>query len=269
MCGGVHRVHLVVEGENGVLRGKLAGAGHNHLVEEGKVLGARHAVIAVDIVQREDVVTPGLEVAQGELSLVIGAADTVKGQLGESRIVEIAVKAHDDVLHGLQVACTQRDAAHGQRVDGVAGGEGESVAFQRIAFVEILDGVGEVDAIGGVGNQRVAKFHSHLFPLSPHHGHLTLNGRDNHFFLLVFQGDVLVEGDFHFVALDTQGALLGRGLDNTGWGIVHRAALGRADSGTRPHEQSHESRNNKMFGSDQIHFDGAKLRISERKVKLV
>ena len=61
-----HGIHTTVEGEDCVLGSVFADRGHDDAVQEGDVLGARHVVVAVHVVEGEHVVTSRLEVADGK-----------------------------------------------------------------------------------------------------------------------------------------------------------------------------------------------------------
>ena len=55
-------------------------------------------------------------------------------------------------------------AGYGKCVDSVAGRKGKRKILERIVLVVILNRVGEIDHIGGIGQHRVAELHCHLAP---------------------------------------------------------------------------------------------------------
>ena len=204
MGGLHHRVDATVIGEDRVLGGEFAGSGHNEFIQEGDVLGAGHAVVAVNIIERKHMICARLEVAQGEHTLVIGAAHALQRQAGECAIIEVAVYSHDHVLHRLQVIGPQHDARHGQRVDGLACRESKGVAIELVALVVVFDSVRKVDNIGGVFLQRVTELHRHFLAHRADE-RLCLRGRRNDdLFLLVLEVNDLIKRDFHLVALEVE-----------------------------------------------------------------
>lgn len=209
MGAGGDRVDAVVIGEDCVLGGVLAGRGHDDLVQEGDVLGARHAVVTVHVAQGKHVVTAGLEVADRELAAVVGAAHALQRNMGERGVVQIAVQADDDMLHGLQVVGPQHDARDRQRVDHVACREGKRVAVHLVALVVVLDGIGEVDDIGCVLLQRLAELDGDLLAHRADHGHGLGRWRHDDLLLLVLEVDDFVKGDLHLLPLEVECPSLG------------------------------------------------------------
>ena len=250
--GGAHDgVYLVVEGEHRVLRRILLGAGHNHAVEEGNVLGACHLVVAVGIAQGKDVIVARGNVAKRELPKAVGAAHALQRQRGERRVVEVAVKAHEHVAHGLQVAGTQHDARHLQRVHMVAGGEGKAKAVEHVGLVVVFDGVGEVYHIGGAWQEVFLKLHSDFLALSPDGGLLFRGGRHHHAGGLVLDVDNLVEVDLHLLALEVHRSRRGIAAQHHRRGVVARTALGVANVGARSHRHRHQQQHRHVICKPQ------------------
>ena len=261
-----HSVNAAVIGEHGVLRCVFAGRGHYNLIQEGDVLGARHAVVAVHVIQGKHVVTARLEVAQGELAAVVGAAHALQRQVGERGVVQVAVQADDDVLHRLQVIGPEHDTRYGKGVNLIACRECEGIAVQLVALVVVLDGVREVDDIGRVLLEGVAEFHRYLLAHSADERHGAWGRGDDDLLLLVLEVDDFVKGDFHLVALEIECTGGWRGLDDLWWCVVTRTALGRPDAGTRREQNAHSCRHQPVYpmlahdiipnckGSHFIHF---------------
>ena len=203
--------------------------GLNEAAEEGDVLRAVPFVVAVEVVEGEDSVAAGLEVADGELAVLVGAGDALEGHLGEGGVGEgLGVYADGHALGGLERAAFEDDAAQAQRVDLRAGGEVEGEAVEDVALVEVLDGVGEVDCVCGVGQEGVAQLDGDALAERAHHGGLFLRGRDNHLVEGVFELNVLVEPHVEAVAGEVEGSGDGRGAHVDGRRLVAGTALGTA-----------------------------------------
>ena len=259
VVAGKHRVDAAVEGEHRVLRGEAGHTRHHNAVDEGIVLVAAHHVVVVEVVECKHVVAPRLEVANGELALVVGAAYALKGHSGEGRVGQVALQAHYHTLHGLEVAGPQHDARHLQRVDAVARREGKAVVLEAVSLVIVADGITEVDGIGGVGQQRVVKVHGHSLAQALDGGLIFLGWRHHHLLLLVVEGYHLVEVDFHLVALEIDGTGFGIALGHCRRRVVARATLGRANAGTRPQEQSCGQGEKHICESSQSHRSSRKV----------
>ena len=62
---------------------------------------------------------------------------------------------YEYALDGFEVGGIEDAAGNLQRVDLRAGGEGVGIVAQRVVLGEVVDGIAEVDGIGGVRLQRV------------------------------------------------------------------------------------------------------------------
>ena len=59
-------------------------------------------VVAVAVIERKQVVAPGLEVAQGELTKLVGFGDTLHREGGDGGVAEVGVRADNHPLRRLE-----------------------------------------------------------------------------------------------------------------------------------------------------------------------
>ena len=78
-------------------------------------------VVAVYVVDGEYAVFTLRKVADGELTVLVGARNSLHGECGEGGIGQIGVYAHEHALGGFEIVGLKDHAGYSQGVDGVAG----------------------------------------------------------------------------------------------------------------------------------------------------
>ena len=107
--------------------------------------------VVVAVVESEDAVGAGLESADCELSELVGFRHALERKGGYGCVGEVAVDAHYHPLRRFESACLEHHAGDAERVDYIAGGEVHGETVEDVSLVEVADGVGKVDGVGGVG----------------------------------------------------------------------------------------------------------------------
>ena len=194
-------------------------------------------VIAVSILQRIDTVVSLSNTPYDEVAAAVGTRDTQHGLFQESRVVLVAVKAHENALDGFQVLGIKHIARHFERVDMVAGGEAVGIVSQRVSLVVVGDGIREVDGVSGVRLQLVLQAYCNLLPGGLDFRCFQLRRRHDDLLRGVLQLDELVEVDAHLPAVHIGSTLGRRCPEHSGWCLVVPAAIGLSHLGTGNKEE--------------------------------
>ncbi len=185
-------------------------------------------VVAVDVVDGVDAVGAGGEAAHGELAELVGARHALEGEGADGGIGHGvgAVDAYEHALGGLEVLGGEHHAGDAQRIDGGACGEVDGEAVEHVAFVEVFDGVAEVDGVCGGGDECVAQFDAEAASVGADAWRRALHGRHDDFVERVVELYVFVEQNREACGLHAGGSWSGACGDKDGGLGVARAALG-------------------------------------------
>ena len=171
------------------------------------------------------------------MAAAVGTRDTQHGLFQESRVVLVAVKAHENALDGFQVLGIKHVARHFERVDMVAGGEAVGIVSQRVSLVVVGDGIREVDGVSGVRLQLVLQAYCDLLPGGLDFRCFQLRRRHDNLLRGVLQLDELVEVDAHLPAVHIGSTLGRRCPEHSGGCLVVPAAIGLSHLGTGNKEE--------------------------------
>ena len=230
----------------------------DHAGIESEVFGNGIFIVAIDIVESKKMIFSRLEIAQNELPAVVGSRNALQRDVGECGVIEIAVHAHEHFLLRLKGARIEHDSRNLHCVDHLAGGECKREAVDGIPFVVVLDGIAEIDGVGGVGDERVANLHLHFAPRGANHRHLALPRRHHHLVVLVLEHHEFVEVDFDFSIVHINGARRRLAPHKHRREHILRATARSAHAGARMKQQSHcHSRQN----IERIFKSGHKIQI--------
>ena len=203
------------------------------IVEGEQFRGLRIGEVLVGVLQGIDAVGAGRHATDGEPAPAVRASHPLEGELGKRRIGKVGMQSHQYAFHRLQVGGIQHGARHSHRVETVACGEGVEEVLQRVALVIVLDGVAEVEGIGGVCLQGVLQGDDHLLAVCLDFGLLHLWGRDDQFLVRLVELDVFVEFDGNLLLGDVEGAGLRIACEEA-WGrLVVGTSLDAPHAGTR------------------------------------
>ena len=148
----------------------------------------------------------------------------------------------------------------------VAGGEAVGVAIHGVALVVVADGIGEVDGVGGVGQQRVVERYVDMSPVGLHVGLLPLRRGEDHLLRDVVHLDELIEVDTYLVGGHVGIAVNGIGPHHIRRTLVIPPTVRRTHAGTRgddqlTHHRHHRQRQQAQcyshyvgMGSVVVHF---------------
>ena len=146
-------------------------------------------------------------------------------------------KSHHHPLDGLQVLGIEHSAGHLHGVNHIARTERIGVLSHRVALVVVLDGIAEVDGVGGIGLQRIKEVHLHALALGPHVGSLYLRRGNHHLLVGAFQFHIFIEKDAHLLLGHTHCPVGRHARHHHGRLFVVASAIGIADAGTRHGQQ--------------------------------
>ena len=166
---------------------------------EGRALATRFAKVAIHIAEGIDAITARCHTFDAKASCAIGAGHAVEGAGREGRVGRIAVESDKDALDGFKVARCQHAARDLHSVQLVACGEVVGEIAQGVALRGVGDGVGEVDGVGCVGQERVHEGHRNFLAQDLYFGHFDLGWRDGDFLAGLFHFDKFVKGYRHSV----------------------------------------------------------------------
>lgn len=124
----------------------------------------------------------------------------------------------------------------------VAGGEAEDIILEEVAFVQVFDGLAEVDGVGGVVGQRLLELHDDGFVFQLDVEFLLHRRRNHHVLLGVVEGDIFVEGDFDFLSDEACAMVFGHGAYDDRWRGVLRPASGCYGIGAMLGEEGREEK---------------------------
>ena len=167
----------------------------------------------------------------GEVSATIGSRDPLEGLCAECAVFHVGVESYEYSLDGFEVFGIEYCSRHLESVYSVASGEGESVVAHGIAFVVVLDGVGEVDGVGRAVLERVHQFDGDASSHGVDFRHFQLGRRHHDFFCGVVEFDILVELQYDFLCPSVGGVLFGAGAYDFRRILVIGSAIGCSDVG--------------------------------------
>ena len=126
-------------------------------------------------------------------------------------------------------------AREAEGVDGVAGGEVDRETVEHVALVEVLDGIGKVDGVGGVGQECVAQLYCHSLGVGCDSRGCALGGRYHNLVHGIVERDVFIKIHGDLVVGDAELSERGIGADIYGRRLVARTAFRTAHIGASHH----------------------------------
>ena len=161
----------------------------------------------------------------GKIALSVGACHAFKRQAGESCVGIARVEADEYALHRFEVLGVEHMPRDLHRIGHCARREDVGVLPEWVAFVVVGDGIGKVDRVGGVGNERIEDFDRHTASRHLNFGLLLLWGRHRNLFVGIVDLDEFVKHEGEFRALPTGHLFRVGGRDNARRSFVVGAAV--------------------------------------------
>ena len=197
-------------------------------------------VVVVGVLQGVDAVVAVCHSFYYELSAAVSARYAQHRLLGEDGVAEVTVQAYEYAFDGLEVLRVEHVAGHFHRVYVVACGERVGIVAQRIVFVVVGYGVGEVNGVGGVGLERVFQLDNDFLSRRRYFRLFDLRGRYYDFFRRVVYLYIFVEVNAYFLLLDVYSLVLRRCAHDDGRRLVVPSAVGLPHLGARHHGQGRQ-----------------------------
>ncbi|MPM94686.1 hypothetical protein SDC9_141834 [bioreactor metagenome] len=108
------------------------------------------------------------------------------------------MQAYQYAFNRFQVRCVEYGTRNNHAINGATRREGKSKITQRITFVVINNGIGEVNSISGIGFEGVEQIYRDLLPCRFNFRLLHLRRRNNDFFVSLFELDEFIEFNQYF-----------------------------------------------------------------------
>ena len=146
-----------------------------------------------------------------ELPVLVGPGDEIwrpTGRLVEKAVARPVVETDKHLLHRFTGLSVQHLPRKGKRIKHLSRRKRILVILEHIAFVEVLDGVAQVDGIGGVGLQAFLETDDQGLVAELDVGFVLQRRRHQHVLVGVVEGDILVEGDFYFLTIKINATIL-------------------------------------------------------------
>ena len=123
-----------------------------------------------------------------------------------------------------------------------------------VAFVVVLDGIAEVDGIGGVGTKGVIEIHLYALAVGTHVGRFYLWRGYDHLLTGFLQLDILVKEYLHLPLAHVHSTIGGTAAHHT-WGrLVESTAIGIAYAGAGCREKQSQEAEQKVLPLHQSSF---------------
>ena len=159
---------------------------------------------------------------EGEVAGFVAAGGEAGRAVEGCRVGSGGVVGHhgDSFFPCFAAASVDYAAAHHKGVYGGTGGEDIFETWQEVAFIEVGNGLLELEEVCGIGQEGVVQFHEHAFAFGGVFGLVFQGGRDQDVVGCVLEHDVFVELDVELVAVEVEAAVDGACTEGYGRGLV-------------------------------------------------